>query len=105
MRGSTVLIYRPLDAGIDSHGNAIYSDDIETVDDVLINKPSTDDMRDSAALTNGVEASYSLAFPVTYTKSLRGCSVVMPCIDAEKRWRVIGDPRPIPHNLPHRLNR
>lgn len=105
MRGSQVIVMRPSETNYDTHGNEVVNYTQETVDDVLINTPSTEDVNNAQEQTNGVVVSFSLAFPNYYIKSLYGCKVVIPCINSEAEWDVIGDPQPVPHNMPHRLNR
>lgn len=105
MKGADVFILRPQNAAKDSHGNLVPSYVKETVKNVLVNSPTTQEVLDSQAVTNGRVLSYSLGFPKTYTKSLYGCKVIIPFIDKQKEWYVIGDPQPIMHNCPTKWNR
>lgn len=105
IRGTTIKVLRPSMVSVDSHGNDITSDVTETVENVLVNSPSTDDVSTVTARTNDKAITLSLGIPKTYTKSLCDCRVVIPIVDPSKEWTVIGDPTPIMHNCPTKWNR
>lgn len=103
MQGVTVKVMRPDELQAkDAHGNPVKVWSPEVVENVLVNKPNTDDLTNSSYLTNGYTLSYQLAFPKTWNESLLGCKVVIP--GDPMGYDVIGDPRPVPHNCPTAWN-
>ena len=50
MKGLTVTIYKQTQTGTDGFGVPIYTETTETVDDVLVGEPTTDDITTSTAL-------------------------------------------------------
>lgn len=104
--GETVIVKRPVIDGRDTHGNPLKRYESETVNNVLINTPTTADLRDNTTEQDGVTASFTLAFPIHYTKSLKDCQIIMPWLDSNTTWYVIGDPKPLPlTSFPHQRNR
>lgn len=104
MRGIKVVVLRPEERGVDTHGNPVYKTTEEVVDNVLVNKPTTEDLLDSGSIANGYVLTFSLAFPKTWNKPLRGCRLLIPYVDPSREFYVIGDPRPIPHSCPTQWN-
>lgn len=105
MRGTRVKIIRPVQRGVDSHGNSVKVDSVEYVDNVLVNKPSTQDLIDNQAMMTGYTLNFTLGFPKTFTGELRGCRVVIPIVNPNYEFAVIGNPQPVPHNCPTQWNR
>lgn len=70
------------------------------MENVLVNTPTTNDFSAASnthsVLPHGVKISYKLAFPKTWNKPLKDCYLVIPRIDKNRRFRVIGDPAPVP---------
>ena len=64
-----------------------YSEEIETVQNVVVRPGSTSELDESRP--NGVKVAYTLCFPKTYTKSLKDCKVEL----FNDVYSVIGDPR------------
>lgn len=93
--GEPVAVLRPV-AGRDELGEPTYGEpEREEVADVIVAPGSTSDLDESRP--EGVTASYTLCFPKTYDRPLRGCSVVV----RGETCRVVGDPRPYtPANTP-----
>lgn len=90
--GVEIRVLRPEEVEYDRFGNETYSEETaESVQNVLIVPGATDNLE--ASRPQGVSISYTLHFPKTYNKSLRGCKVVLP-----KPWdgtyKVVGDPKP-----------
>lgn len=104
MRGTKVKVLRPEQKSIDAHGNPIRAYAEEIVDNVLVNKPSTQDLIDNQALMTGYTLNFILAFPKTYQKELRGCKIVIPLVNPDYEFDVVGNPQPIPHNCPTKWN-
>ena len=103
IRGETVTVNRPYENGTDRFNNVVYGMTGESVTDVLIAPGSTDLL--DASRPEGVQVSYSLHFPKTYTESLEGCSVTLPA-PWYGTYKVIGDPKPyMDVNTPTRWNR
>lgn len=100
LRGTAVSVAHP-NITVDEFGDPIESNvQVDYVDDVLVQPGSTSDL--DATRPNGVEVSFTLHFPKTYTKSLRGCSVEV----FGETYEVIGDPRPwMDDNTPGPYNR
>ncbi len=62
MRGVTVTLYAKTQTGVDPFGAPVYSESAETVDNVLVGEPSTDDLTASADLY-GKRVDYMLGVP------------------------------------------
>lgn len=98
--GRTVTVRRPAHDGFDDMGEQATGFVDEEVADVLVAAGATSDSRESNR-PNGTSVDYTLAFPKAYSKSLRGCRVVV----GGEEFAVVGDPRPHPANCPTRWNR
>lgn len=105
MRGIVVNVVRSNIKGTDSHGNPISRDDVEVVENVLVHRPTTQDIIDNQTIETGYDLTFSCVFPKTYEKSLRGCRIVIPKVDPKREFYVVGDPKPIPHGCPTKWNR
>lgn len=62
LKGITVTLYEETITGYDGLGNPITEEQAETVDNVLVGEPSTDDITTSVSLY-GKQISYMLAIP------------------------------------------
>lgn len=90
--GVAVAVLRPGEPATDRLGNEVAGrPSEERVDGVLVSPGATDDME--ASRPEGVEVAFTLHFPKTYSKSLKGCSVRLPA-PWGGTYRVVGDPRP-----------
>ena len=105
--GTAVTVIRPGEPSRDRFGNDVPGEPAaEAVGGVLVDQPSTEDME--AARPDGVTLAFALHFPKSYTRSLDGCTVVLPdpWDNGGKGYRVHGDPRPLMDaNTPGRWNR
>lgn len=96
MLGETVSVLKRIETGTDSMGEPIYQWQTKNVENVLV-KPGlgenlTDDLR-----PDGIRVKYTLAFPKTFTDSLRGARIAliernMSAEDYESALVVVGDP-------------
>lgn len=91
----TVAVVRRVDSGeVDAFNRPVYAEESEEVDGVLV-APDFGGSADAASLglrPDGDVVRYTLAFPKTYTDSLRNCWVEVDGL----RLEVDGDPRPTP---------
>ena len=62
MRGITVTLYKKTQNGTDALNRPVYIETAETVDNVLIGEPTTDDITSSTALY-GKQITYMLGIP------------------------------------------
>lgn len=62
MVGADVILHVKTQVGVDAFNAPIYAETTETVSNVLIGEPSTDDLNDSIALY-GKQIAYMLALP------------------------------------------
>ena len=100
LAGQTVTVRRPAHEGFDDMGEQVTRFIDEEVADVLVAAGATSDSRESNR-PDGTSVEYTLAFPKAYSKSLRGCRVIVEGDEFE----VVGDPRPHPAHCPTRWNR
>lgn len=81
----------------DEHMEEVETWEREEVQNVLVAPGSTSDVEESAR-PDGTRAVFTLGFPKTFSKSLRGCRVVVRCPEGgnegEHTYSVIGDPQP-----------
>lgn len=81
----------------DEHMEEVTTWERETVGDVLVAPGSTSDVEDSVR-PYGTRASFTLGFPKTFSKPLRGCRIVIRPVDGEDEalhtYSVIGAPHP-----------
>lgn len=89
IRGVTVTVYQPVRDSVDRFGNSTYTERSFDVDNVLIVPGATADLE--ASRPEGVEVSFTLHFPKTFTGDLEGCSVEIP---NNGRFKVVGAPKP-----------
>lgn len=89
IHGESVAVMRP-HASYDELGEPAWGEpEREEVENVVVKPGASDDM--GASRPNGVEVSYTLSFPKTYGKSLRGCSIEV----RGEAFDVVGDPKPL----------
>ena len=103
MEGTKVTVTRRVQSGTDGFNMPVYEEETETVEDCLVCPGATSDLDEGRP--EGAQVAYTVDFPATYTESLKGCGLVIPAIDEDETFEVIGDPRPVPHNCPTRWNR
>lgn len=88
MIGEDVNVLRRSQIGADAMGEPVYGPwESESVC-VLSAPGKTSDLE--ASRPYGVKVSFTLHFPKTYTKSLKGCRIVL----RGRMLRVVGDPQP-----------
>lgn len=87
MTGETVAVLRPA-RSMDDKKHEKVEWEREEVADVLVAPGGTADVTDETR-RDGTSAAYSLDFPKTYDKPLRGCRVVV----RGEELAVVGDPR------------
>lgn len=83
--------------GYDEHMEEVVTWDEATVGNVVVTPGATSDVLDSTR-PDGTRVAFTLGFPKTFGKRLRGCRVVVRCPavgeEAEHTYAVIGDPQP-----------
>lgn len=99
MNGTQVTLFTRVQSGTDEFNAAIYDEQSQVVEDVLVYPSSTADL--GAERPEGATVDYTLYWPKTFTGELKGAQVEI----GGERFKVVGDPRPIPHNCPTRWNR
>lgn len=81
----------------DEHMEAVETWEREDVDNVLVAPGSTASVEDTAR-PYGTKAVFTLGFPRTYGKPLRGCRIIVRCPSGEDEtghtYSVVGDPQP-----------
>lgn len=90
MKGETVIVHRRVRTGTGPGNTPLYEDLEESVDDVLVAPGPRQDVIESNR-PDGVEISWNLHFPKTFTGSLRGARI---SVRGEMPAPVIGDPKP-----------
>lgn len=86
--GEAVTVLRP-SVSYDEHMEAVETLEREDVENVVVAPGSTSDVEDSTR-PHGTRAVFTLCFPKSYSKRLRGCHVVV----RGSEYAVIGDPQP-----------
>ena len=96
LSGETVAVLTQ-SVAYDEHMEAVEKWEREDVDNVLVAPGSTASVEDTAR-PYGTRAVFTLGFPKTFSKRLRGCRVIVRCPDGgdenEHTYSVIGDPQP-----------
>ena len=94
IRGTSITVLRPTSAETDRLGNAVPGGYVaETVENVLIAEPSTEEMESDRPF--GTVRTATLHIPKTYQKGLEGCIVQLPGVwFREGGYHVVGDPIP-----------
>lgn len=88
IRGEVVAVIRP-SAARDELGEPVPGEPaVEVVGNVVVSPGATADLE--ASRPDGASVAYTLGFPKTFSKPLRGCEVEV----RGERLRVVGDPRP-----------
>ena len=103
MDGMAVTLVTRAEAGVDGFNMPVYEEASETVEDCLVCPGSTRDLDESRP--EGAEVAYTVVWPKAFTGSIKGAQVIIPDVDEDERFDVVGDPRPVPHNCPTRWNR
>ena len=88
LTGESVLVLTPA-VSYDEYNNENIEWQSVTVQNVVV-APATTTDEDDTARPHGTKAKYTLAFPKTFTGSLRGCRVSV----RGQEFEVIGDPMP-----------
>lgn len=100
IRGETVVVKRRVRVGTGPGNTPLYEDEETPVEDVLVAPGPRTDV-DGPIRPDGVEVTFNLHFPKTFTGSLRGAEIVV----RGDSFDVIGDPRPYTlANTPTRWN-
>ena len=104
MRGVTVSIVVKTKIGTDDFNQPIFSETVETVDDVLVGEPSSDDITNALTL-HGAKVLYRLAIPKGDTHDWDGTRVILPEPFAGE-YKTVGIPTAgIDANIPLRWNK
>lgn len=101
IRGTTVQLISRQKTGADAFGKAIYTEQSDDIDNVLIGEPSSEEIVDTLELT-GKQLAYTLAIPKGDTHIWTGCKVSF----WGETFRVIGEPtQGIEENTPLSWNK
>lgn len=96
IRGETVKVLTHV-IGYDEHMEEVDEWVSEVVENVIVAPGSTSSVEESTR-PYGTRAVFTLGFPKTFSKRLRGCRVVVRCPEGgnegEHTYSVIGDPQP-----------
>lgn len=96
LHGEAVTVLTP-SVTYDEHMEEVETWEREEVQNVLVAPGSTSDVEESAR-PDGTRAVFTLGFPKTFCKSLRGCRVIIRCPEGgdeeEHTYSIIGDPQP-----------
>lgn len=102
IKGETVVVHRREQTGVDPGNNPIYESTETEVEDVIVAPGPRSDVEESTR-PDGIEVSWTLHFPKSWTDSLRGAEI---SVRGGPRSPVVGDPRPYTNaNTPGRWNR
>ena len=98
MKGTTVQLVVKTQTGTDEFGAPVYEETLETVSDVLIGQPSTNDLADSIDL-DGKRIDYVLGIPKDDTHNWVDTEVIF----FGQRFKTVGYPQTgIQENIPLR---
>ena len=98
MKGTTVQLVVKTQTGTDEFGAPVYEETLETVSDVLIGQPSTNDLADSIDL-NGKRIDYVLGIPKGDTHNWVDTEIIF----FGQRFKTVGYPQTgIQENIPLR---
>jgi hypothetical protein len=101
MTGESIVLYNKVQVGTDAFNRPIYEDAAETIENVLIGAPSSEDVLNEMNLS-GRRIAYTLAIPKGDAHSWDGVTVGF----WGKRFRVIGDAaQGIEHLIPLAWNK
>ena len=93
MRGTNIVVLKPVDGQRDRFGNVITTYERVDVSDVLVSPGATADLE--ASRPEGVTVAFTLHFPKTFTETLEGCEIELPePWTAGNPYRIIGAPAP-----------
>lgn len=90
MRGEAVVVETKIRTGTAPGNSPIFEWVPETVTDVLVSPGPRDDVTD-AHRPDGTKVAWTLHFPKTFNKSLRGARII---VRGEAPRSVVGDPKP-----------
>lgn len=94
--GESVTVRTPT-VGYDEHMEEVVTWDEAIVSNVVVTPGATSDVLDGTR-PDGTRVAFTLGFPKTFSKPLRGCRVVVRPVDGEDEalhtYSVIGDPQP-----------
>lgn len=85
----TVTVTRRVETGTDAFNAPVWEEETEEVAGVVARPSSTSDL--GADRPEGTRAGATFAFPKSYSKPLKGCTVTWGGDD----YCVVGDPRPV----------
>ncbi len=98
MKGTTVQLVVKIRTGTDEFGAPVYEETLETVSDVLIGQPSTNDLADSIDL-DGKRIDYVLGIPKGDTHNWVDTEIIF----WGQRFKTVGYPQTgIQENIPLR---
>jgi hypothetical protein len=98
MKGTTVQLVVKTQTGTDEFGAPVYEETLETVSDVLIGQPSTNDLADSIDL-DGKRIDYVLGIPKGDTHNWVDTEIIF----FGQRFKTVGYPQTgIQENIPLR---
>lgn len=98
MKGTTVQLVVKTQTGTDEFGAPVYEETLETVSDVLIGQPSTNDLADSIDL-DGKRIDYVLGIPKGDTHNWVDTEIIF----LGQRFKTVGYPQTgIQENIPLR---
>lgn len=98
MKGTTVQLVVKTQTGTDEFGAPVYEESLETVSDVLIGQPSTNDLADSIDL-DGKRIDYVLGIPKGDTHNWVDTEIIF----FGQRFKTVGYPQTgIQENIPLR---
>lgn len=98
MKGTTVQLVVKTQTGTDEFGAPVYKETLETVSDVLIGQPSTNDLADSIDL-DGKRIDYVLGIPKGDTHNWVDTEIIF----FGQRFKTVGYPQTgIQENIPLR---
>ena len=104
MRGIDITIIVKTQTGTDALNRPVYADSQETVSNVLVGQPSTEEIANTLSIY-GKKATYTLAIPKGDTHTWENTEVILPEPFAGK-YRTIGFPTAgIEENIPLSWNK
>lgn len=104
MRGIDIILKSKTRSGTDEWNRPVYRETEETISDVLVGEPSTDDIQ-SIDVLYGKRVAYTLAIPKGDTHSFEDATIILPYPFAGT-YRTIGYPTAgIEENIPLRWNK
>ena len=94
MKGETVTVLRRIQSGVDEGNNPVYEWERETVGNVLVDSPNTENGKDSNR-PDGMRVDAVFRFPRDYAGGpLDGCKIIIRGDEAHP-YHVVGHPVPL----------